>query len=95
LLERSLSLADTGARPGNSALCFKCHNFLNPSWTRHLEHIGMTSCMTCHDPHGSPNTHLINFNPSIVAGARLYRSQGPNHGSCTLSCHGKDHNTTY
>ena len=95
LLERSLSLADTGANFGNSALCFKCHNYVNTAWSRHIQHIGMTSCMTCHDPHGSPNSHLINFNPSIVTGARDYRAFGINHGSCTLSCHGKDHISTY
>ena len=95
LLERSLSLADTGSNTGNSALCFKCHNFVNTAWPRHVEHMGMTSCMTCHDPHGSPNAHLINFNPSIVIGARSYQAVGNGHGSCTLSCHGKDHNSTY
>jgi len=91
LLERTLSYADTGSNPGNSALCFKCHDFSNTAWSRHVEHIGMTSCMTCHDPHGSPNAHLINFNPSIVGGARSYQVRGLNHGSCALSCHGKNH----
>jgi hypothetical protein len=95
LLERSLSLADTAANTGNSALCFKCHDFVNNAWSGHLQHIGMTSCMTCHDPHGSPNSHLINFNPNIVTGARSYQAFGLNHGSCALSCHGKDHNSTY
>jgi len=95
LLERALSLADGGANTANSALCFKCHNFVNTAWSQHVQHIGMTSCMTCHDPHGSPNSHLINFNPSIVTGARSYKALGMNHGSCTLACHGKDHNHTY
>jgi predicted CXXCH cytochrome family protein len=95
LLERSLSLADTGSNPGNSALCFKCHDFVNTAWPGHVAHMEMTSCMTCHDPHGSPNARLINFNPSIVVGSRSYRAIGNNHGSCTLSCHGKDHNSTY
>jgi hypothetical protein len=91
LLERMLSFADTGANPANSALCFKCHNFVNTAWSRHVEHIGMTSCMTCHDPHGSPSANLINFNPTIVTGARLYQNRGLNGVSCALSCHGKNH----
>ena len=95
LLERSLSLADAGSNTGNSALCFKCHNFVNTSWPRHADHMRMTSCMTCHDPHGSPNSHLINFDPSIVTGARSYQASSANHGSCMLSCHGKNHNSSY
>jgi predicted CXXCH cytochrome family protein len=95
LIERMLNLADTGSNPGNSALCFKCHNFVNSAWPRHVEHIGMTSCMTCHDAHGAPNAHLINFNPSIVTGARAYAARGIGHGTCVLSCHGKDHNSVY
>jgi hypothetical protein len=57
--------------------------------------MGMTSCLTCHDPHGSPNPRLINFNPNVVTGARSFQAQGMSHGSCVLSCHGKDHNSKY
>lgn len=95
LLEKPLSFADVGSNPGNSALCNKCHNFVNTAWPQHLEHMGMTSCMTCHDPHGSPNPRLINFNPNVVTGARSFQAQGMSHGSCVLSCHGKDHNSKY
>jgi hypothetical protein len=91
LLERPLSFADTTANSANSALCFKCHNFVNDALRDHVRHIGYTACGTCHDPHGSPNAHLMNFDPSIVTGARNYQSAGTGHGTCTLSCHGKDH----
>ena len=94
LLERPLSFADTAANPANSALCFKCHDFVNNAWRDHLRHIGYTACGTCHDPHGSPNAHLMNFDPSIVAGARNYQSTGTGHGTCTLLCHGKEHTAT-
>jgi hypothetical protein len=33
----------------------------------------------------------MNFDPGIVTGARNYQSTGTGHGTCTLSCHGKDH----
>lgn len=91
LLERSLSFANAPATTANSALCFKCHDFVNTAWPKHLDHIRMTSCMTCHDPHGAPNQHLINFDPGLVKGAREYQSTGLNRVGCSLSCHGKDH----
>ena len=94
LLERPLSFADTAANPANSALCFKCHNFVNNAWRDHVRHIGYTACGTCHDPHGAPNAHLMNFDPGIVTGARNYQSTGTGHGTCTLSCHGKEHTAT-
>ncbi len=62
-----------------------------------------TPCAACHESHGiSPvagnavnNAHLVDFDVSIVApsarGLRQYVSSGPRAGSCSLSCHGKDH----
>jgi predicted CXXCH cytochrome family protein len=61
-----------------------------------------TACTTCHDSHGvSMSEHLINFNttyvsPSASSPMIKYTSTGSGSGSCTLSCHGADHNqTTY
>jgi len=64
-----------------------------------------TSCAACHDAHGSrTNAHLINFmlydgtplrNPVVTpSGVNpiTYTSVPGGGGSCTLMCHGKDHN---
>ena len=55
-----------------------------------------TPCATCHDPHGSRKSPaLIAFDKTVVArssvGAIDFRSTGPRHGNCTLTCHGYDH----
>jgi hypothetical protein len=69
-------------------------------------------CSACHDPHGidrtatasgatGSHTHLINFDRTIVAprpGAAqpVFTDRGTFSGSCSLVCHGFDHdNTTY
>ncbi len=64
------------------------------------------TCNTCHDPHGisrrqgtsSNHSSLINFDLAIVQpvdapeGRRIeYRDTGRFSGSCTLTCHGRDH----
>lgn len=55
-----------------------------------------TPCATCHDPHGSLKySALIAFDstvvkPSSVGGPGFLRTSA-GHGSCTLSCHGRDH----
>lgn len=63
-----------------------------------------TSCAVCHDTHGSrQNTHLINFmvvakvgntvvSPSTTTGLLQYVPGAPGHGSCSLNCHGSEHN---
>jgi len=77
------------------------------SFSEHAEHIRdrRAPCSVCHDPHGigsahSANrtgSHLINFDrqvvlPSKKAGAGpTFTDGGRRHGSCTLLCHGKDH----
>jgi len=74
----------------------------------HKKHIvdADTPCNACHDPHGisnsqgntTNNTHLINFdlsivNPSAGAFSRLeFIDDGSFAGKCYLQCHGKNHN---
>jgi len=64
-------------------------------------------CSVCHDPHGisatqgtaTGNSQLINFDrdvvkPSPSAGGigPMFEDRGYRRGSCTLLCHGEDHN---
>jgi len=61
-------------------------------------------CSACHDPHGvtpildvdSDHTHLVNFDTVIVrpirqTGPLSFRDLGRYSGSCTLTCHGVEH----
>jgi predicted CXXCH cytochrome family protein len=104
LLERQLILSDFSAEgPDVYALCYKCHNrqsILNDeSFKLHKKHIVdvQTACTTCHDPHGVESVpHLINFNTRYVKASPTnlkleYVSQGKFMGTCSLTCHGKDH----
>jgi predicted CXXCH cytochrome family protein len=73
----------------------------------HIKHVQEqgASCAVCHDAHGSrSNLHLINFMTSDRSGNQVvtassagpikYQSPGvgSGSGSCTLTCHGSDHN---
>lgn len=74
----------------------------------HRKHIveEITPCNTCHDPHGinrdqgsfTNNTHLINFDLSIVEPSRggmgrlEFIDDGEYRGQCYLYCHGRNHN---
>jgi len=91
-------------------LCYQCHSrnsILNDdSFSEHKTHIQEenTPCNACHDPHGisssqgstTNNTHLINFDVSIVQPVRMglleFIDDGTFAGSCYLNCHGKRHN---
>jgi predicted CXXCH cytochrome family protein len=111
LLERRMDTADRVTESATIyALCYKCHNrtvILSGTGFRyhetHLTSSGRTSCTTCHDSHGvAGSTHLINFNTAYVTkSTRLnsgptYKDNGNGRGSCTLTCHGTDHdNWTY
>ncbi|MBX3727606.1 MAG: hypothetical protein KF858_00330 [Candidatus Sumerlaeia bacterium] len=77
------------------------------SFVGHRRHVvdERTPCSACHDAHGIDgaagnavnNARLINFDLSVVSplpltGELEYVSHGSGTGSCTLNCHGKDHN---
>ena len=93
-----------GESPQAYALCYRCHSRTNilddKSFEKHKRHIveERTPCSVCHDPHGvQDNTRLINFDrdvvePSIKAGSGpTFTDLGNRQGSCTLLCHGEDH----
>ena len=103
LLERNLAMTDFNAEsPAAYALCYKCHSRASilgdESFPRHRLHVqdARTACTTCHDPHGvNGNAQLINFNLNYVAssgkGGPQYLRAGRFQGSCSLKCHGVDH----
>jgi predicted CXXCH cytochrome family protein len=79
------------------------------SFSGHRLHVvtERTPCSVCHDPHGIDsmtgsvvnNTHLMNFDLSVVqplptTGILEYTDNGFQSGTCTLSCHGNEHNNT-
>ncbi len=94
-------------------LCYQCHdqstlitkhNLLSGTGT----HGTLTSCNTCHDPHGisgtqgnaTNNSFLLNFNLNEVAnnshGLLNWTYTSPGKGTCNLNCHSHDHiNSTY
>jgi hypothetical protein len=92
------------------ALCYQCHDrtsiLNNESFAFHALHIqgnrasgqAGTSCMTCHDAHGSSSSpYLIRFNETIVkpnAENKLEYEQigvSARQGKCSLNCHGVEH----
>jgi predicted CXXCH cytochrome family protein len=86
--------------------CHSRTNILNNqsgSFREHNKHIvgERTPCNVCHDPHGvqttsSNNRRLINFQTGIVTPSngvlRWVPGASPGTGSCTLVCHGANHN---
>ena len=77
------------------------------SFDKHKKHIvdERTSCSVCHDPHGvsagqasaANSAHLINFDRNVVFeadsgdGPFFEDLPGIFQGTCTLSCHGENH----
>jgi predicted CXXCH cytochrome family protein len=101
LTAQYLTADNTPESAANYALCYKCHNRTTMLSTQatsfgryHNLHLGIGApCSSCHDPHGvSTNPKLINFDTSIVTGARTFTKNAGNGGSCNLTCHGKNHN---
>jgi predicted CXXCH cytochrome family protein len=89
------------------ALCYKCHTrstLMSSGRFPHRVHVQeqQASCAVCHDAHGSrTNSGLINFmvrdqvGKKVVSpnrqGVMQFLSTTPDHGECTLSCHGAEH----
>ena len=110
LLVRNYQTQDrTPESPTAYALCYSCHDrnsiLADESFGEHSLHVSdnSTPCSACHDPHGisftqgdsDGNSHLINFDTSIVfpnAGDELrFEDRGSRAGACYLACHNSDH----
>jgi len=110
LLNRNYQTQDrTPESPTAYALCYACHDrnsiLADESFGEHRLHVGdnSTPCSACHDPHGisftqgdsDSNSHLINFDSSIVfpnAGDELrFEDRGSRTGACFLACHNNNH----
>lgn len=92
-------------------LCYQCHeqrNTISKHQAISKSHGTLTSCNTCHDPHGinstqgntSNNSYLINFNLKVVSnnsnGILNWMLYSKGHGACNLNCHGYNHlNSSY
>jgi predicted CXXCH cytochrome family protein len=111
ILERRYSRQDYQQESYDAyAMCYKCHDYdsiMNgDSFKEHKKHIQKEDapCSACHDPHGvsataggtpSNNSHLINFDVSIVQPNRdnllYFEDLGTFAGRCYLKCHREDH----
>ena len=105
LLIRNYTITDRTSESTQAYdLCYSCHNrssiLADQSFADHKKHIveENSPCSLCHDPHGViQNAHLINFDRFVVKPTKAglgptYTSTGLRRGSCTLICHGKEHN---
>jgi hypothetical protein len=76
------SIDEYGAGSGN-AICSECHFRLHS---------------TTYSVNGQqiPGSRLVNFAPNVqyAGGALEFTTTGDGHGTCTLSCHGVDHDQT-
>ena len=105
LLEQPQTFSDFNNESSAAyALCYKCHSrdsiLSDQSFAKHKLHVvdHQTACTTCHDSHGvATQPHLINFNSLYVTpssnGRLEYISSGTAAGTCSLTCHGSDHDS--
>lgn len=87
--------------PARYDLCYRCHQrssiLSDQSFPSHRKHVveQRSPCSACHSAHGADAPGLVAFDPAIVQpskqGLRSFSSLGSGSGSCTLSCHGVDH----
>jgi len=109
LARRYETLDNTRESSSAYALCYSCHSrnsiLGDDSFDKHDKHIRDQNvpCNVCHDPHGvsstqgnnSNNTHLINFDTTVVMfnsdGQRNFTDDGRFAGTCNLLCHGDNH----
>jgi predicted CXXCH cytochrome family protein len=103
-LVTNLQPGDARLQPGSNGpfeLCAKCHNLnsimSDQSFAHHSNHLqDGFSCSVCHSAHGVPSGNanftgerLINFDMTVVGPFKGTVSYV--RGSCTLTCHGRDH----
>lgn len=109
LVRRYITLDNTPESNSAYALCYSCHSrnsiLADESFSEHDKHVREENapCNACHDPHGISstqgnsvnNTHLINFDTTIVSpnnnGQLRFVDNGRLSGSCDLMCHSEDH----
>lgn len=91
--------------PDPYALCWNCHGssqiFNDQTYFKeHSRHIinDNAPCSACHfSPHGVAFVAMVRFDPGYVVkslasnSGPTFTSDGSHRGSCTLTCHGKDH----
>ena len=89
---------------GPYAMCGKCHDLntvLNASWSSHSSHVKQGfSCSVCHTAHGTGGKNanvsgerLVNFDIAVVgANGTQPISYNRATNTCTLVCHGQNHN---
>ncbi len=92
---------NTNAIHNTGELCFKCHQYAtyvdganDRNYGLHQTH-EFAACYDCHDSHGSANQRLVNFNTAHVTftgGRNSLTAINFTTKSCTLSCHGQNHN---
>ena len=110
LLIRNYQTRDrTPESPNAYALCYYCHDrnsiLADETFAGHRLHVSdnNTPCSACHDPHGisltqgttENNSHLINFDTSIVFrntdDELRFEDRGNRAGACYLACHNTNH----